>query len=259
MFLEYHIPETIEEALRLLERPHPPTVVMGGGAYLEQVTEQDFAVVDIKKLGLDKILHRGVNLEVGSAVPLTKLVQDEQVSPKMSEVVRWEAEATKGKDATIAGTLVVADGSSPLATVLLAMDARLTLLPGEGETFIGDFLPFRKDLLAGRLITRIAFPVNISFTFNFLSHDADYRPWVGVGVARWPSGRTRVALSGYGAAPILAFDSPEASGIIYAVEDAFSRAGDGRASTEDRQAAVVKLTQEGLAMLNSTESSPPSE
>jgi CO/xanthine dehydrogenase FAD-binding subunit len=222
---------------------------LGGGVFLAQANKDDFAVVDLRNLGLDEIHHRGVYLEAGATVTLAQLARDKRVSPKMRAVVNLEAAEEIRNKGTIGGTLVVADGGSPLTTLLLAMDAQLSLSSGKAETSLGDFLPFRKDLLSGHLITRITFPVNVALAFNSITHGNDPRPLVEVGVARWPSGRTRVALGGYGAAPVLAFDSPEDSGVAFAVEDALSRAGDAHATAQDRQAAAVKLTHEGLATL----------
>ena len=54
-------------------------------------------------------------------------------------------------------------------------------------------------------------------------------------VAVWPSGRTRLALGGYGDAPILAFDGTEMEGISIAAEDAYSDTEDEWASSDFRK------------------------
>jgi len=249
VYLEHHEPDSMDEALQLLARPH--TVALAGGVFLGREDSSARAVVDLKKLGLNEIHHRGVHLVVGATVKLSQLVKNVNVLPEIGKAVQKEVAEDNLDKATIGGTLVVAEGLSPFATALLAVDARVHILPGSADTSIGDFLPFRKDFLVGRLITGISIPMKVGLALRSSRHHADNRPLVWVGVARWPSGRTRVALGGVGAAPVLAFDSPEDSGIDYAVEDAFSRAGDARASAKDRQAAAVQLANEGLAVLKS--------
>ena len=51
---------------------------------------------------------------------------------------------------------------------------------------------------------------------------------------RWPSGRTRLALAGWGPTPILALDGNEPGGVVEAAQNAFSEAEDEWASAEYR-------------------------
>ena len=39
MIIEYHRPDSIEDAISLVMRKDPPTVVMGGGLYLNEVVK----------------------------------------------------------------------------------------------------------------------------------------------------------------------------------------------------------------------------
>ena len=55
MILEYHRPDTLEEALDLLQRPTPFTVPLGGGSVLSHKTELPLDVVDLQNLGLDMV------------------------------------------------------------------------------------------------------------------------------------------------------------------------------------------------------------
>ena len=73
------------------------------------------------------------------------------------------------------------------------------------------------------------------------------RPIVCVAAARWPSGRTRLALGGFGAAPTLAMDGPEDSGAQIAAASAYSQAGDEWASAEYRSEAAGILALRCLA------------
>jgi CO/xanthine dehydrogenase FAD-binding subunit len=126
--------------------------------------------------------------------------------------------------------LVAADGRSPFATALLALAAELTLLPGEETLNLGDFLPLRAARKPNQLITQIIIPSNIELAYEYVARTPADLPIVCAAVAHWPSGRTRVALGGYGAAPLLAMDGPEAAGAEQAARDAYHEAGDQWAS-----------------------------
>lgn len=69
-------------------------------------------------------------------------------------------------------------------------------------------------------------------------------------IAQWSSGRTRVALGGWGEIPSLAMDGPEASGIEMASKSAYSHAGDGWASGEYRQEMAGLLATRCLQRIN---------
>ena len=215
MYLEQHQPTDIASAVQLLRRETPRTVPLAGGLFLKEAAHADLAVVDLQDLALDVISARGVTLEMGAMVRLARLMEADFIDPALKDGVSLEAPEDRRMQGTLGGTLVVADGRSPLVTLLLAADARLTLKPDQDECYLGDFLPFRKSLLPGRLITKLIIPNNIALAFRYQIRRREAHPAVCAAVARWPSGRTRVALGGYGPEPILAFDSPEDSGHFF--------------------------------------------
>jgi CO/xanthine dehydrogenase FAD-binding subunit len=143
--------------------------------------------------------------------------------------------------ATVAGTLVAADGRSPFTTALLALDAVLTLAPSGEAAGLGDLLPVRAERLRGKLITRVTIPLNTGLAYQYVARSPADRPIVCAALARWPSGRTRLALGGYGSAPLLALDGPEPGGIETAARNAFSSAEDEWASALYRQDAAAVL------------------
>jgi CO/xanthine dehydrogenase FAD-binding subunit len=267
MIVEYHRPKTIQEALTLLARGQPATVPMGGGSLLSQPSTEPYAVVDIQALGLDKIERHGNTLQLGAAVLLRTLIQaDSPLDPALSRAVRHEATNNLRNVATVAGTLVGSNGRSPFTTVLLAMDTRLTILPGlrarspaheerpistqnpgvGGEISLGDLLPVRKQRLPGHLITQVSLPLNIRLAYEYVARTPADQPIVCAAVAQWPSGRTRVALGGYGAAPILAMDGPQPAGAEISARSAYSQAVDDWASASYRQEMAAVLTRRCL-------------
>jgi len=243
MITEYHRPEKIEAALQLLARQQPITVPLGGGSALNRPSDQALAVVDLQALGLDEIRPRGNFLELGATVRLEQLLQTPELPPALHKAVRHEASYNLRQVGTVAGSLVAADGRSPFAAVMLALDATLSLLPGAEEISLGDVLPMRSERLKGRLITQVTIPLNTTLAYEYVARTPADRPIVCVAVGRWPSGRTRIVLGGYGPGPLLAMDGPEAGGAETAVQDAYGQAEDAWASAAYRQATAVTLVQ----------------
>ncbi len=258
MIIEYHRPQTIDEAVALLQRPEPLTLPMGGGTVLNQPARRGagapYAVVDLQALGLDQIQSRGNLLELGAGVRLQALL--EAAGPGaagtplglptgLQQALRLEGSYNLRQTATVAGSLVAATGRSPFATAMLALDAVVRLAPEDGESTIslGDLLPLRSERLRGRLITQISIPLNVRLAYEQVARTPADQPIVCAVVAAWPSGRTRVALGGFGPAPALAFDGSEAEGAEVAARDAYSQAGDEWASAEYRQEIAGVLTR----------------
>jgi CO/xanthine dehydrogenase FAD-binding subunit len=240
MIVEYHRPDTIEEALALLRRPGIASRPIGGGSAIDRFGPESLAVVDLQRLALDEIQERGNWIDLGATVTLQKMLDTPGLPEALNETIRKEASHNLRQVATVAGTLVAADGRSPFATAMYALDASIRLLPGkEGsdgdQVHLGDLLPFREDLLKGRLITQVTIPLNVSLVYRYVARTPADRPVVCAAGARWPAGRTRVALGGYGAAPVLAMDGPESAGAETAAKNAYSGAGDEWASAEYRE------------------------
>lgn len=246
MIVEYHRPKTIDEALELISRSGVRTYPMGGGSILGQPSKEAFAVVDLQNLALNNIHDRGNFLELGATVTLQALMKVEGLQPALVQAARLEAAHNLRQVGTLAGTLVSANGRSPLTTAFLALDAAITLLPRDETQPLGELLHLRSEILPGRLITLVTIPRNTRLAYHAVSRTPADQPIVCAAVARWPSGRTRVALGGFGKAPLMAFDGTEDSGAEVAARDAYSHADDQWASAEYRRKMAEVLTRRCL-------------
>ncbi len=251
MITAYHRPQTLDEALSLIARTSPHTVPLGGGTLLSHSKEEALEVVDLQALGLNQIVERGNNLEIGATTTLQALLDHQGYPAALKSALKLEAPINLRNAATVAGTLVSCDGRSTFATTLLAGDAKLTMLgaPGAGERTVslGDFLPMRP---AG-LITKIIIPTQARMCFEYVARTPSDKPIVCVAVAQWPSGRTRVAVGGYGAAPRLAMDGTEAQGLEAAARNAFHDATDDWGSADYRMDVAATLATRCMAGLAS--------
>jgi len=241
MITAYHRPNTIPEALDLITKPD--IVPLGGGTLLTQLKTVSVEVVDLQALDLNTVQKKGNNLEIGATATLQQLLENEDTPNALKTALKLEAPLNIRNAATVAGTLIAADGRSTFASVLLALDAKLSILPNNEEFEIGNFLPLRENNLHGKLITVITIPLNASLAFESVARTPADKPIVCAALAQWPSGRTRLALGGYGKAPLLAMDGTESEGLETAARNAFHEATDEWASAEYRMDVAATLAE----------------
>jgi CO/xanthine dehydrogenase FAD-binding subunit len=249
MITSYHRPTTLRDALALLAQPD--TVPLGGGTLINTPRfdkSPGISVVDLQALGLDLISTSGQNLELGASVTLQQLLQSGQIHAALKQALKQEAPANVRNMATIAGTLVAADGRSTFATVMLALDARLTVVSQQTSivTSLGDTLPLRGKLLNARLITKVSIPLNVDLAYSNVARTPADKPIVSAALARWPGGRLRLALGGFGNAPLLGLDATDPGGLAAAARNAFHDASDDRASADYRMDIAAILANRCL-------------
>lgn len=247
MITEFFRPQSLDEALQLLAKP--ATLPLGGGTWLNQPHPEKFAVVDLQALGLDRIEPSGNNLEIGACASLQQLFEHVDCPDAVRQALRVDSGLNIRNAATVAGALVGCDGRSAFACLMLALDARLNLAHRDSTTILGfgEFLPLRP---AG-LITSISIPLNARCEFESVARAPLDKPIVCAGLTQWSSGRTRLALGGFGKAPTLALDGTEAAGLETAARNAYHGAGDEWASSEYRMETAATLAARCLKALNS--------
>ncbi len=244
MITTYHRPQTLDEALALLNQPN--TLPLGGGTLLasRHPTTDPVSVVDLQTLGLDSLRVKGNDLEIGATCTLQSLLELKDCPEALKVAIKLEAPINIRNSATVAGTLVSGDGRSPFAASLLAMDAKVTVVSNQTSVIsVGEYLLSKPK----GLITLIAIPLNVKFSFEYVSKTPLDKPLVSASVAQWNSGRTRLVLGGYGKTPILAMDGTEADGIESAAKNAYHEAQDEWASAEYRMDVAVTLAKRCLA------------
>lgn len=249
MIVEYYRPQDIQETLDLLDNQTIKTVLMGGGSAIDRYQVTPFAVIDLQDVGLEEINKKSNFLEIGATVRLQSLFENPQVQEELKRIITLEATYNLRQVATAAGTLIAANGRSPFTTAMLALDASLTLMPGEEELPLGKVLFMRARKLGSRLITKITIPTNVQLAYEQVARSPADLPIVCAAVATWPGGRTRATLGGFGEAPVLASDGPYQGGEVPAAHDAYSHAGDEWASAEYRQEIAAILVKRCLAKL----------
>lgn len=244
MILEYHRPETLEQALTLLQRQAPRTIPLGGGTRVSQMRAEEVAVVDLQALGLEGCRQDNNQFIIGAMARMKNLAELGALPPALKQIITTEFPANMRQMATVGGEIVSCDGRSALVTALLAMDARLVWLPERSEISLGNYLPRRTADATLKLLVEVVFPANGQLLVEKVSRSPVDFPLLTAAVFRWPSGRTRVALGGYGDAPILVLDGPDATGAELAAKDAYLMAGDQWCSAEYRSEVAGRLVGE---------------
>jgi len=249
MITNYHRPQTLDEALTLLTLPN--TLPLGGGTLLSKPEADSVQVVDLQGLGLNSLTKNGNNLELGATLTLQALLESEHCPTALKSALKLEAPLNIRNSATIAGTLVACDGRSTFASVLLAMDAKVSVSSkqkAEETINIGDLLPLREQV-RGKLITKIVIPLNTKLAFESVAKTPADKPIVCAALAQWNSGRTRLVLGGYGKSPMLAMDGTEADGAQAAARNTYHEATDEWASAEYRVDVASTLAKRCLENL----------
>ncbi len=248
MILEYHRPQSMDQALELLSRNQPVTLPLGGGTVISRPAKMAYAVVDLQALGLNRIERQGNQVLTGATVTLQSLYEYQDIQPALRTAIHNEASLHIRNAGTVAGTLAAADGRSPFAIAMMALDARLIWQPGDQEVGVGDWLPLRGKK-PGILISRINIPIHAKLAYEAVTRTPADRPIAAIAVARWPSGRIRIAGGGVGRSPVLVLDGPGAAGAETAARDAYSQTGDELATAEYRQDVVATLVRRCLQQI----------
>jgi len=93
-------------------------------------------VVDLQALGLNTISAQGRTLKVGATATLQQLLESTDCPPPMAAALRLEAPLNLRNGSSIGGTLMGCDGRSGLATLLLALDAKIRVMRTSPEILI---------------------------------------------------------------------------------------------------------------------------
>jgi CO/xanthine dehydrogenase FAD-binding subunit len=242
MITTYHRPKTLEEALQLLERPQ--TYPLGGGTLLNSPAfkGQDIEVVDLQDLKLNHIRKHGERLEIGATATLEQILQNEHTPPALLQAIRQEATLNIRNMATAAGALLGCDGRSAFAVAMLALDAQIHTADGASIGLV-ELLSLRG---AKRLVTAITISLAVSLTYEQVARTPADLPIVALSLAQWKSGRTRIAIGGFGKAPTLALDGTASDGAEEAARNACHEATDKWASAEYRMDIAATLARRAL-------------
>jgi aerobic carbon-monoxide dehydrogenase medium subunit len=167
---EYDRPETLEEALSLLEQHGEDAKVLAGGQSLIPLMKLRFAaparLIDVNRIaGLDGIEERDGSLRIGALVRHHQLAASDVIEaryPTIATAAPLISDPIVRNLGTIGGSLAHADPSGDLGSVMIAMGAMIVARStgGEREIPAAELAegPFQSTLSPTELITEIRVP-----------------------------------------------------------------------------------------------------
>ena len=187
---ELHRPETSNAACALLARLGDDAVPYAGGTELLLLMKEGLLrprhLVDLKHIpGLDRIAERDGEVVIGATVTHRTVERSSAVGAVVASVARHVANVRVRNVGTVGGNLAFADPHSDLATLFLALDARVELVSPRGrralpmDAFVTG--PWETARAADELLTAVTLtPRPIAAYVKFGIHE---RPTLGIAVA----------------------------------------------------------------------------
>jgi len=219
--VEYARPQTVEEAIRLLSE-HDGARALAGGQTLVNVMKARAASPDVLVDLQDLAELRGVTetgqggLEIGSMTTYAQLITDEAAGARtiLGEVAAMIADVQVRNRGTIGGNVCSNDPTNHLPPLLVAMNARFTIVGTGGERtvpadefFLGVYMTAAGP---GELLTKITIPAGGQDGFAAVTIGKD-----GTGIvtaAASLNGGARVALGCVAATPVRATEMEQRIG-----------------------------------------------
>jgi carbon-monoxide dehydrogenase medium subunit len=194
-----HRPETAEEACGLLARLGEEAAPYAGGTELLLMMKLGLLgprhLIDIKRLaGFDTIRAEGPGLVIGATVTHRMLERSGLVQsrwPLVARVARQIANVRVRNVGTVGGNLAFADPHSDLATLLLALEARVELVSPRGrrELAMAEFIrgPWETARQPDELLSAVRLPAwRPGTTAAYIKFGVHERPTLGIALALVP-------------------------------------------------------------------------
>lgn len=216
----YYLPETLAEAINLLDEQGPEILVMAGGTIamplINEGVSQPEKVLSLKKSKLNYLEQINGHLAIGATTSLTQMTSQSDV-PLLKEA----AEAVGGwairNMGTIGGNLFAPPPAGDFAVALLALDAELKFVNKSGERILplDEFYTgfMTNEMAADEILSEVRVPIPKGRTtfIKFGRRHSNTPSIVAVAIHLVFEGsdvaQARIALNAVGPHPIRAMDS----------------------------------------------------
>lgn len=168
----YARPQTVDEALALIDEHGPGAHVLAGGTDLmiglRHGTINPRIVVDIKRVAElhAEIRENEGELIIGSTVVLTDVIGDDRVQrhfPALAEAAATVGSVAIRNRATVVGNICNASPAADTAPALLVYGAEIDLVSSSGtrRVLLDDFFvgPGKTEMQPGEIVTAIRLPI----------------------------------------------------------------------------------------------------
>jgi aerobic carbon-monoxide dehydrogenase medium subunit len=214
---EYRRPRSLDEAVRLLGENPDGKLLAGGHSLIPMMKlrlAQPSVLIDIARLpdmsGIRKTAEQGrIRFTIGALTKHAEIAASEEL--RAHAPVLWEAANALGDPqvrnrGTIGGACAHGDPSADFPAVMLALDARFTLVGpgGKRELSADEFFRgmFETALEPNEVVTAVSFDASPRSAYEKLPHPASHYALVGVAACLDYSGGkitgARIAITGVG-------------------------------------------------------------
>ena len=172
---EYACPQSLTEALDLLDEHKSNAAVLAGGQSLVPILNLRMAkpaiVIDINRIpDLDTISSNGRQISIGARARHNDVLRSPHVRlhlPLLAQALEHVAHEAIRNRGTLGGSLALADPAAELPACTVCLDAEIVVRSNRGERKItaSDFFKriYSTALEEDEIITRIDFPIEDSF------------------------------------------------------------------------------------------------
>jgi carbon-monoxide dehydrogenase medium subunit len=268
---DYAVPESLEEAIRLLEQGAGDAKVLAGGHSLVPLMKLRLAtpalLVDLRRLpGLRGVQRENGTLRIGALTHHAE-VQDMPELGLISSAAAGIADQQVRNRGTIGGSLAHGDPASDLPGVMLALEAAVTVQGPGGQRSVAAADLFEDYLTTAiaddEVLTEIRVPVLDDYGWGYEKFTRRAEDWAMVGVAAVVRARdgicedVRIGLTNMAGTPLRATAAEEALRGQALDEESIARAaehaaegteppGDLNASPEYKSHLARVLTKRAL-------------
>ncbi len=202
----YHRPESVEEALALLNRGNLRSVVLAGGTWINTVEfPQPVEIIDLQGIGLGEIRTDETFVEIGAMVRLAQVARDTAIPQILQELARREGPNTVRNMATVGGAIAAAHPESEFVAGCLVYQGRVILSRPGGVTETVGLVDLLDDhsMLDGSIITTLRIETDGLGVAERTGRTPSDSSIVTAVARRAPDGRIDLALTGVASTPIL--------------------------------------------------------
>jgi CO/xanthine dehydrogenase FAD-binding subunit len=162
----YYVPQSLEEAIGLLEEHGPTILVMAGGTIAMPLINEGISlpekVMGLRQAGLSYVSRSNGMVQIGAASTLTQMLAQEEI-PLLGKAAYHVGGWAIRNMGTAGGNLFAPPPSGDFAVALLALDAQVKLVGTDGERILplSEFYTgfMTTTLEPGELVTEILVPV----------------------------------------------------------------------------------------------------
>ncbi len=173
----YYIPEKIETAIDIMSKNiESVKLIAGGTAVMAAKNNEIKTLVDIKRLGLDKIVKRGNSICAGTAVTIAGLLESDEIKKYCGgliyEASYYIASTPLRNMITLGGNIVQVFPWSDLPSALLICGAELSITGAKNERRLAyaDAVKTHptQNISKNEIVTEIIFPDMSGYTGKFI-------------------------------------------------------------------------------------------